>query len=122
MKNKLRTIRTSMLALAGILYAGAAEAKGTFLDAVANLDRAGRGAGSPTDDLGAVVGTGINVVLGLVGLIFLVLMVYAGILWMTAQGKDEQVEKARKMIISTILGLIIVLSAYAITYFVTSRF
>ena len=73
-------------------------------------------------DVGSIVGTIINSALTLVGLIFLVLMVYAGFLWMTARGEEEQINKAKKIITGTIIGLIITVSAYAITVFVTGRF
>ena len=60
----------------------------------------------------------IKVVLGLLGTIFVILMIYAGILWMTAGGNDEQVKKAQKIIQRAVIGLIIVVLAYAITYFI----
>ncbi len=69
-----------------------------------------------------IVGIGLNAALSLVGLIFLILMVYAGYLWMTARGEEEMTKKAQKIIISTMIGLVIVLSAYVITFFVTNRF
>ena len=72
--------------------------------------------------LATIIGTGINAALSLVGLIFLMLMVYAGYLWMTARGEEEIIKKAQKIIISTIIGLVIVLSAYAITSFIAGRF
>jgi len=68
-----------------------------------------------------IVGAAIRTALTLVGLVFLVLMVYAGYLWMTARGEDSQVEKARKIVYASIIGLVIVMSAYAITILVTSR-
>ena len=52
------------------------------------------------------------------GVIFLVLMVYAGYLWMTARGTEEQIEKAKKIIMAAMIGLIITLGAYSITAFV----
>lgn len=73
-------------------------------------------------DIGNVVGKGINIALTLVGLIFLILTVYAGFLWMTARGDEGQVEKAQEIITASVIGLIIVVSAYAITTFVTKRF
>lgn len=63
----------------------------------------------------------INTVLGLVGTIFFVLVVYAGILWMTAQGDEEKVTKAKSIITAAVIGMIVTLSAYAITYFVGSK-
>ncbi len=57
----------------------------------------------------------IQPVLGLLGLLFLVLMIYAGILWMTAQGDPKQVAKAKEIIISSVIGAVIVASSYALT-------
>lgn len=72
--------------------------------------------------LSDIVGTVINVALSLVGIIFLLLMVYGGYLWMTDRGNEEQVEKAKGIIRAAIIGIVIVMSAYAITVLVTSRF
>lgn len=60
-------------------------------------------------------GTIIGSVLSLVGVLFLIMMIYAGIMWMTAQGNDQQVTKAKDLLINSIIGIIIVFAAYAIT-------
>ncbi len=60
----------------------------------------------------------INSVLGLLGVIFLVLIIYAGFLWMTATGNDEQVTKAKNILTRSIIGVIIIVAAYAISFFV----
>ena len=67
------------------------------------------------------VGDIIKVMLSLVGIIFTVLMVYAGYLWMTARGEASQVEKAQEIIKSSIIGIIITLAAYSISNFVVSK-
>jgi hypothetical protein len=77
---------------------------------------------SSVSDPGKIVGTVINVALTLVGIIFLSLMVYAGYLWMTARGETDKVEEAKKIITAAIIGIAIVLSAYAITALVTAKF
>jgi len=64
------------------------------------------------------VGIVIAIALSFVGVIFLLLMVYAGYLWMTARGQDEQIEKAKKIIIASVIGLIITVAAYSITAYV----
>jgi hypothetical protein len=79
------------------------------------------GVGGDSTSVSTLVGTFINVALSMVGIIFLGLMVYAGILWMTARGEEEQVKKAQKIIYACIIGLFITVSAYAITAFITSR-
>jgi len=92
-------------------------------DATANLSKAGTEAGTTYDDnLSELIGVGINTALAFVGLIFMVLMIYAGYLWMTARGEEEPVKKAKKIITASIIGLILVISAYAITNLVVARF
>lgn len=73
------------------------------------------------EDLNVSISTVIKGVLSLVGTIFLILAVYAGILWMTASGNEEQVTKSKTIITQAIIGLAITLSAYAITAFVTEK-
>jgi len=58
----------------------------------------------------------INTFLGLLGTIFIVLMLLGGYNWMTAQGDESKVEKAKSTIQRAIIGLIIIVSAYSITY------
>lgn len=60
----------------------------------------------------------VGVVLSFVGVVFLVLTIYAGIMWMTAAGNSQQVDKAKGMLINSIIGLVIIFAAYAITAFV----
>lgn len=71
--------------------------------------------------LAETIGTIIQTLLSFVGVIFLVLMVYAGFLWMTARGEEGQVDKAKDIITTSVIGLTVTLSAYAITAFVVPR-
>lgn len=64
------------------------------------------------------VGVIINAALGIIGVVFLVLIVYGGMLWMLSEGDETKVGSARGLIFHSIIGLILVLSAYAITSFV----
>jgi len=80
-----------------------------------------RGAGFSTDvSFTDIVSGVITSVLSLMGVIFLVLMIYAGFKWMTARGEEEKVTEAKETLTRAIIGLVIVLSAYAISYFVVS--
>lgn len=74
--------------------------------------------GLTNQDPRLVVGRIINVSLSLLGTIAVALMVYAGFLWMTAAGNDDQITKARGIIYAAVIGLVIILSAYAITNFI----
>jgi len=59
----------------------------------------------------------VQVGLTFVGTVFLVLTIYAGIMWMTAGGNDEQLTKAKKTLVRSVIGLAIVTSAYSISLF-----
>ena len=75
-------------------------------------------AGTTSDTtLAETVGLIISIVLAFVGVIFLVLMVYAGILWMTAAGEEEKIKKAQKIILTSTVGLVITVGAFLITNF-----
>lgn len=65
------------------------------------------------------IGEIIKMFLTLVGMIFLILMVYGGYTWMIASGDEGKVDKAKETITRAIIGLGITLAAYSITYFVT---
>jgi len=68
--------------------------------------------------LATKAGTIISLILSFVGVLFLILMIYAGILWMTASGNDQQISKAKSLLINAVIGIIVVLSAYALTTFI----
>ena len=83
------------------------------------LDATVHPTGLKTKDVKEVVGQFIKGALTLVGLVFFILMVYGGFLWMQARGNEQDVEKARDIIIAAIIGLVLIVAAYAITNFVT---
>mgnify|MGYP001576753251 FL=1 len=64
--------------------------------------------------VGQIVGAGLS----LLGLIFLGLMLYGGFRWMTARGDTKMVTEAKETITNAIIGIAIVVGAYAITDFV----
>lgn len=91
-----------------------------FGKALTNMQTVGGKTGL-TQDFAGSISTVIVGVLSLAGTIFLVLTVYAGILWMTAQGNEDNVTKAKDIVTQAIIGLAITLAAYAITAFVTGK-
>ncbi len=104
------------------LFAPVASAQG-LKNAAGKLDTAADKSGTrDSGNIESIVGTGIRTVLTLVGLIFLILMVYAGFLWMTARGDEAKIDKAKEIISAALIGLIVVLGAYAITNLVIGRF
>lgn len=78
----------------------------------------GTAASTVQDIIGAIIYT----VLGLVGVIFMGLVIYGAFTWMTAQGNEEKVKKANKILFSALFGLMITLAAYVLTYFLITYF
>lgn len=65
----------------------------------------------------------INVVLGVLGTIATILIFYAGFLWMTAAGDDDQIGKSKSIMTAAIIGLVVILASYSIsTFFVKSAY
>ena len=80
-------------------------------------DEAGYGAASDFDEgLQYGIGRIIRMILTFLGVIFLILMIYGGYIWMMARGNEQEVEKAKNIIKNALIGLVVVLAAYAITY------
>jgi len=92
-------------------------------DSSAPLDQAAQNAGYDVtqNSINPFIQTIIQVALSFLGIIFLILTIYGGFLWMTAAGNEEKVSKARKILTAAIIGLIIVVAAYAISTLVMSK-
>jgi len=77
--------------------------------------------GSPKKHIIEIVALIIKVFLGLLGIIFVALLVFAGFKWMTASGDEEKVREARDQIITAVIGILIVLASYTIAHFVLNK-
>ncbi|MFW0862137.1 MAG: Ig-like domain-containing protein [Candidatus Komeilibacteria bacterium] len=69
-------------------------------------------------DLKQIIVNIIQIALGFIGLIAVIFILYAGFVWMTAGGAADKVDKAKKILIRAAIGLVIVLSSYAIATFI----
>lgn len=91
-----------------------------MLDAIGEIKLPSAGTGDEIDNnTQIIIGNLINVFITLFGIFFMILMIYGGYMWMNARGNQEGVEKAKEILRSAIIGFIIVMLAYAISYFVT---
>ena len=112
-----------LLVLAANFYIASGVGADTAKDDLqTQLNKAGApwGGAVPTGEtsLAGIVATVVKAFLGLLGIIFLVLIIYAGFEWMTAQGAEKKVDKAKDTLTRAVIGLIIIIAAYSITYFV----
>src|SRR5689334_1558609 len=67
-----------------------------------------------------LIGNLVRIAIGMLGIIFLVLTIYAGFLYLTASGEEEKVKHAKETLQRGVIGLIIITAAYAIATFVIS--
>ncbi|MFH1947081.1 MAG: hypothetical protein ABIJ23_02925 [Candidatus Magasanikbacteria bacterium] len=116
-KNKISFI-ASFLVLFGILgfISFVSAQSGPYI----GLDY-GQYTGLGNQDIRFTTATIIRAALGLLGTVSLVIILYAGFKWMTAGGNEESVKDAQKILTAAVIGLVIILSAYSITRFITSR-
>jgi len=100
-------------------------AANSALDKLENVGAEGENAPymaiTDSNSLAGIVGIGIQAFLGLLGVIFLILMLYAGYNWMMARGDEEKVTKAKDTITRAIIGLLITIGAYAISFWVFDK-
>lgn len=129
MKKHLKNLSTllvmiAILVLPYFVFVQTSEAEEGMLDRLNTVAQTGGyvTGGGEGSGLPYVVGLIIQVVLGLLGAIFVILMVYAGYTWMTAAGNEPKIDKAKNMIQTAIIGLIIVLSSWAIWTFIFNNF
>ncbi|MFH1291988.1 MAG: hypothetical protein ABIH87_02215 [bacterium] len=81
----------------------------------------GADTGLGSRDVRSTVASIINVALGLLGIVAVVIIIIGGFTWMTAGGNEEKVTQAKKWIFSGIIGLAIILSAYALASWVITQ-
>jgi len=65
-----------------------------------------------------IIGQALNAVLGVVGSLALIIMIYGGLMWMTSAGNEQRVKTGRDTLIWATLGLVVIFMSYALVYFV----
>ena len=109
-------ILATVLLSTGVVYATSAQDI-----AKAGLEKTNSKAEMTEGNPSETIGGAISILLGILSLIFLIITIYAGIMWMTASGNTDSVEKARRMLIEGAIGFILTLSAYAFTAYVVNQ-
>jgi hypothetical protein len=77
-------------------------------------DETGLGDRDPRDIVARIV----RIILGFLGIVAVIIILLGGFKWMTAGGNEDKVSEARKLIVSGIIGLVIILAAFGIAQFV----
>ncbi|MCK5510710.1 hypothetical protein KAI65_04185 [Candidatus Parcubacteria bacterium] len=124
MKNKIKHLFILLCLIVILILPYFVFAQTAPLDSLKKVQEAGSGYEKIIDDnvdgnnLVANAGKIVQAFLSLLGIIFLVLMLYGGYSWMTAAGDQGKVERAQNTIRRAIIGIIITIGSYAITQFV----
>jgi hypothetical protein len=126
MKKLVLTISSFLLSLPTVTWAqegNTQTANRGISQAFSNVKKAAeKGSFNNNITLNSLVGDIIQLALSLLGALFIVFMIYGGYLWLTAAGAEQKVAKAKKIIFQSIIGLVIIIGAYAISYFIISIF
>ena len=93
-------------------------------DITTSLDLAGQAGfgqtvGEAQGRLGPLIADIIAVILGFVGTIAFIIFLMGGFLWLTARGNDDQVKKAKMYMTNALIGIIVIVLAYSITFYVS---
>jgi len=75
-------------------------------------------AGLPLTSPIVIIANIIRIFLGVLGFIFLGIVIHAGFLWMTSGGDATKTAKVKKKLKSAVIGLLIIFSSYTIVSFV----
>lgn len=75
----------------------------------------------PTTNAQQIIGLAVKALMMFMGAIMFLLVVYGGVLWMTASGNSEKIDKAKNIIIWAALGVAVMLVSYMAVNFVFSK-
>lgn len=74
--------------------------------------------GFGNEDPRSIAANIINIILGFLGILAVVLILFGGFKWMTAAGNEDKVSEAKKLLVAGVIGLIIILASYALAAFI----
>lgn len=77
------------------------------------------------DDLSSllkVAGNGVKIVMWLCGFAAVVVIIIAGIMYITSAGNPEGINRAKKTITNAIIGLLLSIFAFAIVSYIVDKF
>jgi len=72
-------------------------------------------------DLATTIGSTIQIILGIIGLLLIINILYAGVTWTFAMGETDKIDKAKSLIKYSIVGLAVILIAYGLTGYIISQ-
>ncbi len=89
----------------------------------ADLPEAGalpENSGLPETDLPSFIGTIIQWILGIIGVILIALFVYGGFTYATSAGSQDKIDTGKKIMMYAIIGIVIIVIAFVLTDYIIS--
>ncbi len=77
--------------------------------------------GLGSEDPRKIISRVINVAMMFLGIVAVVIIIFAGFKWMTSQGNEEKIEDAKKILKAGVIGLVIILASWGIAAFILNR-
>ena len=112
------------VAAAGILSPVSVQAAGVFQGCTSNPDAAVCQASSTdtSQQAQSMVGTVINIILFIVGIIAVIMIIIGGIRYVLSNGDASGIQSAKNTILYAVIGLVIAMLAFAIVNFLVAQF
>jgi len=79
------------------------------------------GSDDPQQGLKDTVANIVKIVLGFIGILTILIILWGGFKWMTSAGNEDKIGEAKKIISAGVIGLVIIIMAYFIAEFVISQ-
>ncbi|MFA5184544.1 MAG: pilin [Patescibacteria group bacterium] len=122
-----KLISVGTIIVLSVFYFQAALAAGSYdFQKESGLDDIGKSAGfeigANSTPVNTIISSVLYTLLSLVGIVFFAYLIYGAYTWMTSRGNEEKIKEATTTLINAIIGLIVTLSAYILTYFIVSKF
>lgn len=111
-------IALGLMVVAPVVHAQDPEFQGVEFDPNGNIAKATK---LPDENPKSITISAIQWALGTLGLVSVIMILFGGFTWMTAAGNEERVAKAKNIIRSAVIGLLIIMLSFAIVSFVIAR-
>jgi len=117
---RIKTITILFLLITGLFVIANFASAGVISSGVQNFGNAVFGGTYQSPQI--IAALIIKSLLGLLGIIAVIMILYAGYLYLTSTGKEEQIKKAKSILVTFVIGLIIIFCAYALANFIFEVF
>jgi hypothetical protein len=93
-----------------------------LLAANGKIDPGQIGLNNPVKNADSALHNVLNTVYIWAGIIAVLVIIIAGIIYTVSQGEQAKVTRAKDMIIGAVIGLVVIMMAFVITQFILGRF